>query len=175
MQLPHPAVEALLQKFQPQLGGDYEKYRNHVYRVFANCLLLDNDGNVCTYAVAAVFHDIGIWTGHTFDYLAPSIAQLQAHLAETGQQELLEEISLMIFWHHKTSRYTGPFEKTVETFREADWIDVSLGLLTYGIPRRQIKVIREKFPNRGFHGFLVKQTFRNFLKHPLNPLPVFKK
>ncbi|MBO9154760.1 hypothetical protein ACFOTA_21280 [Chitinophaga sp. GCM10012297] len=175
MQFPDPNVETLLQRFQPALGGDYEKYRNHVYRVLANCLLLDDNANVPTYAIAAVFHDIGIWTDHTFDYLAPSIAQLRAYFTETGQEALLEEISLMISWHHKTSRYTGPFEKTVETFREADWTDVSLGLTSFGIQRSQLKAIREKFPNRGFHWFLLRQTFRNFLKHPLNPLPVFKK
>ncbi len=58
------------------MGADYDKYKNHVYRVFLNCLLIDSEkNNEEKYAIASVFHDVGIWTNHTFDYLDPSIEQ----------------------------------------------------------------------------------------------------
>jgi hypothetical protein len=69
----------------------------------------------------------------------------------------------------------GDHEKTVEVFRKADWIDVSLGLLTYGYDKQKIKAMRRRFPNAGFHWFLIKQSVQNLWKHPLNPLPVFKR
>lgn len=171
----HPLIEALLSSFQPAIGTDYNKYRNHVYRVFLNCILLDkNKINEDKYAIAAVFHDIGIWTNHTIDYLNPSVEQLQQYLHNTNQQEWIDEISAMILWHHKTSRYRAEHSYTVETFRKADWIDVSLGLLTFGADRKTIRTNRRILPNLGFHLFLVKQISKNFLRHPLNPLPMFR-
>lgn len=151
-------------------------YRNHVYRVYLNCLMIDPlNENRPKYAIAAVFHDIGIWTDQTFDYLAPSILQAKQYLAEIDKQEWFEEISLMIDWHHKISKYKGKNEALVENFRKADWIDVSLGLKTYGFDKSKIKQNLKSIPNLGFHWFLLKQSFRNLLKSPLNPLPMFKK
>ncbi len=176
MGYPNQTVEQLLQRFAPVLGSDFEKYRNHVCRVFSNCLLMDDDpANREKYAIAAVFHDIGIWTDGTFDYLAPSIEQVKIYLNETSKQDWTNEISQMIYWHHKLSQYKGEHKDTVEIFRKADWMDVSLALLTFGLDRQKIRRARRKFPNAGFHLFLVKQSVKNFFKHPLNPIPVFKK
>ncbi len=172
----NPLIEDLLQKFQSAIGSDYDKYRNHVYRVFLNCLLLDtNKDNEDKYAIAAVFHDIGIWTNHTFDYLAPSVEQAKTFLRETNRKNLIEEIKAMIDNHHKISAYRGEHAETVEAFRQADWIDVSLGILTFGADEQSIKANKRKFPTLGFHIFLIKATTKNFFKHPFNPLPMFKK
>lgn len=169
-------IDNLLMPFRPLLDNDYEKYRNHIYRVYLNCLVLDHDqSNQERYAIAAVFHDIGIWTGHTFDYLQPSIYQAEQYLSANGKQEIIPEISQMIYWHHKIKPYAGDYAKTVEVFRKADWIDVSLGWLSFGADKKTMGQYRSRYPNAGFHFFLVKQAFKNFLKHPLNPIPVFKK
>ncbi|MBA4850272.1 HD domain-containing protein [Emticicia sp. BO119] len=172
----NPLIEDLLQEFQSAIGADYDKYRNHVYRVFLNCLLLDtNKNNEDKYAIAAVFHDIGIWTNHTFDYLAPSIEQAKIYLIETNKQESFEEIKLMIDNHHKLSSYKHKYPRTVETFRQADWIDVSFGILTFGADKQAIQLNKQQFSTSGFHRFLIKATTKNFLKHPANPLPMFRK
>jgi hypothetical protein len=169
-------IELLMHAFKPVLGADYDKYKNHVYRVFLNCLLMDNEkNNEEKYAIATVFHDIGIWTNSTFDYLDSSIEQVKIYLTETGKQDWIAEISLMIYWHHKMSKYEGSHNIIVETFRKADWIDLSLGLLTYGFNRQNIKANRKEFPNLGFHIFLIKETLKNVFKHPFNPLPMYKK
>jgi hypothetical protein len=170
------AIENLLQRFKPIIGEDYDRYRNHLYRVFLNCLLLDTDqANEKKYAIAVVFHDIGIWTNHTIDYLSPSIEQAKIYLANTGKQDWIDEVSQMIYWHHKISRYQGEHEKTVGTFRKADWIDVSLGLLNFGVDKKKIEENKRVLPNLGFHLFLLKQIVKNFFRHPFNPLPMFKK
>ena len=52
-------------------------------------------------ATAAVFHDLGIWTDRTFDYLAPSIALAREHLAAHAREDWIAEISTMIAEHHK--------------------------------------------------------------------------
>jgi hypothetical protein len=169
-------IELLLQNFKQVIGEDYEKYRNHVYRVFLNCVLIDTiKSNEEKYAIAAVFHDIGIWTNNTIDYLNPSIEEARRYLWQAGKQHWIDEIGLMIYWHHKTSGYKGEYAGTVETFRKADYIDVSLGLLTYGFDKKVIGINRKIFPNAGFHVFLVKKITKNLFRHPLNALPMFTK
>lgn len=173
---PNQNIEELLDKFRPVIGVDYEKYKNHVYRVFLNCLIIDsNKINEDKYAIAAVFHDIGIWTNHTIDYLDPSIKQATIYLHESSKHGWIDEIKQMIYWHHKIRKYKGEHEQTVENFRKADWIDVSLGWLAFGFDRKKIRSGKRSFPNAGFHWFLVKRIVKNFFKHPLKPLPMFKK
>ncbi len=168
-------IEILLLEFKPVINDDYERYRNHVYRVFLNCLLLDSEEtNREKYAIASVYHDIGIWTNHTFDYLEPSINQMKSYLSEIGRPDWIEVISLMIYWHHKKNAYKGTHESLVENFRKADWIDVSLGFVTFNADKKHIQENKIEFPNHGFHWFLIKATIKNFFRHPLNPLPMFK-
>ena len=71
-----PTVEEVLDDHASELGHDFIAYRNHVYRVVNLCLAIVGDSRVELekIAVAAVSHDLGIWTNNTFDYIAPSVA-----------------------------------------------------------------------------------------------------
>ncbi|HLP64686.1 HD domain-containing protein [Flavobacterium sp.] len=172
----HAIIDSLLCPFKPIIGEDYNRYRNHVCRVFSNCLYLDNQKeHVEKYAIAAVYHDIGIWTDDTIDYLQPSIAQAKLYLTKIGKSHWNEEVSKMIDWHHKINVYQENDFETVEIFRKADWTDVSLGVLSHGIPKQLLNTDKKQFPNLGFHWFLIKKILANLTKHPLNPLPMFKK
>lgn len=170
-----PLIDDLLGRFKNEIGTDLEKYSNHVHRVFETCVMRDTDpANRHKYAIAAVFHDIGIWTAHTIDYLPPSIEQAEHYLNTTQGGAGVAEVTAMIYWHHKIRSYHGAFPVTVETFRKADWTDVSLGILTFGANAQMLRNLRRKFPNAGFHWFLIRKIGANFLRHPLNPLPMFK-
>lgn len=170
-------IDYLLQYHKNVIGVDYDKYKNHVYRVFLNCKMLDNNTeNEEKYAIASVFHDIGIWTDHTIDYLKPSIIRAKEYLNEISRLDWMYEIAMMIDMHHKVNKYRGKYEKTVEVFRKADWIDVSLGFLTFGMNKDIIKDHQKQYKNLGFHQFLIKTTTKSFLRQPFkNPLPMFKK
>ena len=173
--LKNETIEAILLENKDSLGKHFEMYKNHVYRVFHLCQKLDeNPANIEKYAIAAAFHDIGIWTASTFDYLDPSIALASAYLAKNNNGESTEEISLMIDLHHKRSKYKGPYS-SVETFRRADWIDVTRGRMQFKLSKETITEVSKTFPNIGFHKFLVLQTLKQFFKSPLNPLPMFRK
>jgi hypothetical protein len=170
-----PLIDELLDRFKQEIGTDLEKYSNHVHRVFETCVMRDADpSNRQKYAIAAVFHDIGIWTARTIDYLSPSILEAEHYLNAAQNAAMIPEITAMIYWHHKILPYEGAFGTTVEVFRKADWTDVSLGLLTFGSDRQKLRRLRAQFPNAGFHWFLIRQIGANFLRHPLNPLPMFK-
>lgn len=169
-------IAETLEQFKSIIGADFELYSNHVNRVYLNCILADGSiDNSKKYAIAAIFHDIGIWTNNTFDYLEPSIAQATNYLQNINRQDLIDEVSEMIYWHHKITSYSGKFRSTVENFREADWIDISMGLLRFGRYRKAINRNKKTYPLKGFHLFLLRKSFVNFLSHPLRPLPMFKR
>ena len=171
-----PTVEEVLDDHASQLGHDLTGYRNHVYRVANLCLAIQGDSRVDVekIAVAAVFHDLGIWTNNTFDYIAPSVAIARAHLAARGMAAWIPEIEPMIVNHHKVTRSRAHPQSLVESFRRADWIDVSRGLRRFGLPRTFIRAVVAAWPSAGFHRRLVELTIDRFLEHPFTPLPMVK-
>ena len=100
-----PTVDEVLDIHASELGHDLIAYRNHVYRVVNLCLAIVGDSRVELekIAVAAVFHDLGIWTNNTFDYIAPSVAIARKYLAARGMAEWIPEIEAMIVDHHKVT------------------------------------------------------------------------
>lgn len=169
-----PLVNQILEPFTPSLRGDFPGYRNHVYRMINFCLVQGDfvEEEKRKIMIAGCFHDIGIWTGDTFDYLPPSISAAIAYLVKNDLQDWSAEISLMIDQHHKLTTFRGV--PLVEVFRKGDLADFSLGLLRNGIPRDHIQKVKRRFPNEGFHRMLVKCAGRWICRHPLNPVPVLK-
>ena len=62
----------------------------------------------------------------------------------------------------------------VESFRRADWVDVSRGVRSFGLSRRLLREIFAAWPNAGFHGVLLRLELRRLRTHPWNPLPMVK-
>jgi hypothetical protein len=170
------AIDAVLSASEVALGADFTAYRNHVYRV-ANLCAAQTTGSgeqVEKIAVAAAFHDLGIWTARTFDYLAPSVELARAHLASLGKAEWIGEITEMILEHHKLTPYRGHPSSLVEPFRRADWIDVSMGLRTFGLPRAFISAVSSTWPSAGFHWRLVQLEMQRLRTHPWSPFPMVR-
>jgi hypothetical protein len=124
--------------------------------------------------IAACFHDLGIWSDRTVDYLPPSEARVRDYLAQHGLGAWEAEIVLMIETHHKLRRYGDPRYPLVEAFRRADRVDVSLGVVPGGLDRRYIREVRRAFPNAGFHWRLVRLLGEGLITRPLSPAPFFK-
>jgi hypothetical protein len=169
-------VEQVLNDHASELGHDFIAYRNHVYRVANLCLAIVGDRHVELekMAVAAVFHDLGICTKNTFDYIAPSVALAREHLAARGLADWIPEIEAMVVDHHKVTPSRANSRSLVEPFRRADWIDVTRGLRRFGLPRTFIAAVAATWPNAGFHRRLVQLTMHRVWKHPLTPLPMLK-
>ena len=110
-------LDKVLDNHAADLGSDFTAYRNHAYRVVNICVALSPDGlaHLEEVALAAAFHDLGIWTNHTFDYIPPSVTLARAHLIASGRAAWTSEITQMILQHHKISPYRG--DSLVEEFR----------------------------------------------------------
>lgn len=171
-----PLLEEILGSWKPVIGTDFDAYRNHLYRMIHFCFFL----HPCTgddkekIIIAACFHDIGIWSDGTLDYLPPSVARAVEYLAKTGRQAWTEEITLMIDMHHKLQPFDDPRFPLVEVFRKADIADFSMGYIRMGLTADFVAQVQAAFPNTGFHKRLLQLGTKWFLKHPLNPLPFFR-
>jgi hypothetical protein len=171
-----PVLDEVLHAHAAVLGRDGAGYRNHTYRMTNFCLaLLGADARQGEKVVAAAaFHDIGIWTAGTFDYLEPSVAAATQYLVRSGRAAWVPEIGAMIREHHRLRAYRGESERLVETFRRADLIDVSHGLVRFGLPRRFLREVFSHWPDEGFHWKLVRLSLGRLLTHPWNPLPMVR-
>ena len=112
-------------------------------------------------------------TGHmrTGKAFASAFPEMQADVAHLRRVRWGNEM------HHDTSTLSligDEGAELIEPFRRADWIDVSLGVLTFGLPRERLREIFARWPNAGFHKRLVQLTLRQARAHPLRPLPVLK-
>lgn len=173
----YPLIDEILLEYKIFLSKDFDRYKNHVYRVFnfAVFLLEGRKEDFEKVAIALSFHDLGIWTHQTFDYLDPSIELAKKYLEKTNRQNLIPEVSLMIDMHHKMTPYTGDFAEIVEITRQADLVDVSLGVYKFTIPTEFLEAVQLEFPKLGFHSKLFQLGLGNFFKSPFNPFPMFKK
>jgi hypothetical protein len=167
-------LDELLDAHAESLGPDRTAYRNHAYRVANLCLAQTGDGAdvVEKVAVAAAFHDLGIWTDRTFDYLPPSVTRARAYLAGAGRAEWEPEITAMILEHHKLLALRGG--GLVEAFRRADWIDVTRGLRGFSVPRGLVREVFAAWPDAGFHRRLLGLGIERLRTHPLSPLPMLR-
>lgn len=171
-----PVVDDLLAPYAGLIGRDLAGYRHHVHRVFTFVLALapPSADLVEKAAVAAVFHDLGIWTAGTFDYLAPSIALAQAHLTGVGRPAWIPEVTATIAEHHKLTPYRARPDWLVEPFRRADWIDVTLGVRRFGLDWSFVATVRRTWPDEGFHRRLLELTAARWRRHPFSPLPMVR-
>ena len=171
-----PLLEELLGAWENKLGGDYEGYKNHVYRMIHFCFALHscNDEERQKIIIAGCFHDLGIWTNSTVDYLPPSIALAKEYLKQNNLEQWAPEIELMIDLHHKIRKYQDEHYPLVEVFRRGDLVDFSLGVVKWGLPKSYIKSVKDQFPNAGFHKRLVQLAKGWFAKHPLTSPPFMK-
>lgn len=171
-------LDQVLEEHAAALGEDFAGYRNHACRIANFCIALapaavDQD-QLEKIGIAAAFHDLGIWTHGTFDYLAPSIAQALAFLERRGREEWRAEIEAMIADHHKLTPTRRDPSWLAEAFRRADWADVTMGLRGFGLSRELQREARERWPSAGFHRRLVQLSWGRLLTHPWNPLPMFR-
>jgi hypothetical protein len=174
--MPIALADNLLEPWRSALGGDYDGYRNHVQRVliFSRMLRALDSESLEKLAIAGAFHDLGIWAESTFDYLEPSCTIAKQYLESSDRMAWWPEIETIIELHHKLSS-AADHSPLAEVFRQADGIDVSLGMRRHGLERAAIRQVLLAFPDHGFHMRLVTLALKRIVTHPWNPLPMVKR
>src|SRR5262249_46066388 len=170
-----PRVDEILGGYGARLGRAAVPYRNHVCRMLNYYAAFTSEAALPDHVlVAAAFHDLGIWTHDTFDYLDPSRALAAAYLQAHGLSEFDSEVDALILEHHKSTPYKGPGPASIEAFRRADLADVSFGIVRGRIPGDFTRSVMRTFPNVGFHVPLLGLAWQQFLREPLRPMPMLR-
>jgi hypothetical protein len=170
-------IEEVLDAFRGALADDHRAYRAHVYRVFHFCRALAGSastGRDDGIALAAAFHDLGIWSDGTVDYLPPSARRVREHCERHGRSGEAAELARMVELHHKLTPCRGADDALVEAFRRADLVDLSFGFVRFGLPRAWVAEVQAAFPAAGFHLRVVQLVGGHALRHPLRPLPMMR-
>lgn len=170
---PVATIDGILQAYRPQLGKDFATYNNHVYRVYYLAVpFVGGSDSLTLLAVAAAFHDIGIWTHGTFDYLGPSAILARQYAATAGFTE--DETVLIVKLIDEHHKITAASNGLSNAFRLADWYDLTFGLVSKPQDKQRVKALSKQYPTLGFHRFLVKLFLQRLVRHPLSPLPMFR-
>lgn len=177
-------LDNILNNYKPVIGSAFASYRNHCQRVYFYCTILSESIKPSTseecktlcekYAIAAAFHDIGLWTANTVDYIDPSESEAKRYCTSNSKQSWIEEIGLMITRHHQIFQGSLATNSTVEIFRRADLVDFSWGWIRWGVPRSFVLELQKRIPNAGFHAYLVTRVAEWLPRNPLNPAPMFR-
>jgi hypothetical protein len=166
----HVVVDSVLDTFRDALGRDAVRYRNHVYRgLNYQRMLLRLNTISDEIAFAWALHDIGIWTSG-WDYIPPSVHQVD-ELAPKYSIGDVDRVRQMVGLHHKVRACR---DEWVETFRVADRVDVTRGLLRKRLTRSDIRKVVHAFPYNGFHALLIGTAGRWTTTHPFRPLPMLR-
>ncbi|MFE9578097.1 HD domain-containing protein [Nocardia sp. NPDC006044] len=172
-------VQERLSPWTGALGKDLELYTNHVLRVLSLCDLLalgagePAPSSRAEYLTAAVFHDLGVWTAGTFDYLEPSERLAEQWLTAHDGGAQIPLVIAMIDEHHRIRAARDP-RPQVEIFRRADTIDATAGARRFGVSRRDYRAIVRRYPSAGFYRRLARLAADRARAHPLSPLPMVK-
>lgn len=170
--------DSIVESYKSKIGKDFNGYRNHCYRVFQFCQALSDkelgEEDSQKLQIALAFHDLGLFTDNTVDYLPPSMTLADEYLAHTKQAKFRDEILLMIEQHHKITAFDSTVYPLVELLRQADLVDFSLGMVKFGLDKDYIKQVKKAYPNKGFHKMVVMRQMGWLTKHPNNPFPIFK-
>lgn len=170
----HPLAEDILESHRHRANGDdagYDGYKAHVYRVInlARALTPETPDRDHKLAIAASFHDLAAF--ETLDYLAPSIEAQDVWLKASGREAWGDELAIIVAEHHRLTKYKGGHATLAEAFRRADLVDVSMGLIRFGIPRDHVREVRRSFDASVFFKRVVPKAALKGLKKPQNPLP----
>ncbi len=133
----------------------------------------DIDGEVLT--VAAILHDIGLYPGASRGgvYTADGAELAREILPGHGwSAERIERCAEAIDCHHELRSQLARGGE-VEALRLADLVDVSGGLLLFGLDRRWLRALNRSVPRRGLVGELIREVGRVLRERPLTVPRIF--
>jgi hypothetical protein len=117
---------------------------------------------------AAFLHDTGLYPSvKSHDaYVTDGCHLAQRTLEQFGwEPERLTRCLNAVEQHHAL-RDRSSLGTEVELMRRADLIDVSAGLITFGVDRWWLRGLVRDIPRSGFHRFLARETWRMARERP---------
>ena len=132
---------------------------------------------------ALAYHDMGLFTDLTLEYLEPSAARAEKDLREKLSAEELQLVRDIIVWHHKVLPWKSANEEhaaIVNAVRKGDWIDATTcfskgSFVRKGVASANIVAAHRAIPQMGFGDFLMSiMPWGSYSAH-LNPNATLKR
>jgi hypothetical protein len=166
-------IDEVLSHHHLALGQDLLGYSGHCYRLlnYTRFLGLD-ERDLPLMEVAIAFHDLGVWTHKTMDYIGPSIKLAEQYVLKEDLEIDLQHLGLIIGGHHHLSEIDN--SPPAELLRKADLMDLSFGAISGGLSKEILRSIKKEFPNNGFQTMIMKKVALYAISHPLRPFPMMK-
>jgi len=167
------SFEIIFDKFKDLLGNNAMGYRGHCYRVlnYMHYLKL-SEQDMEIVAVAIPFHDIGVWSHNTMDYLEVSFLEARKYIRMNKLTVDEEQIETLILDHHTIRSLKD--RDLAEKMRKADLVDLSFGLIHFNIPSTFIRSVHKSFPYQGFQKNIYGKVIRYAFQNPKKPFPMLK-
>ena len=174
-----PAERDVLKRLRAatgRAGGPMERHclrARHTAAELASRRGWDIDGEVLT--VAAILHDIGLYPGASRGgvYTADGAELAREILTGDGWgAKRIERCAEAIDCHHELRSQLARGGE-VEALRLADLVDLSGGLLRFGLNRRWLRALNHSVPRRGLVGELLREVGRALRERPLTVPRIF--
>jgi putative nucleotidyltransferase with HDIG domain len=174
-----PAGRDALGRLRAVAGGADAPMERHCLRVrhiaaeLARRRRWDVDDEVLT--VAAILHDIGLYPGASRGgvYTSDGAALAREMLGAYGwSDERIECCAEAIDLHHDVRRQLQRCPE-VEAIRLADLVELSGGLLSFGLDRHWLRTLNHAVPRRGLIGELARELARPARERPLSLPQIF--
>jgi len=174
-----PAAADALARLRAATGGSNGPMERHCLRVRQIAAEIAGrrgwaiDPELLT--VASILHDIGLYPEatrggvYTSDGAELAREMLPAH---GWSEERIERCAAAIDRHHELRSQLARGGE-VEAMRRADLVDVSGGLIGYGVPRRWLKALNAAVPRDGLAGELAREVGRALRERPLTMPRIF--
>jgi hypothetical protein len=167
-----PAERACLDVLRTASGETDGAMENHCLRQFLIAERLAEDARESpdreVLLCAAFLHDVGLYPSvKTSDAYVTDGRHLAEHTLDRfgWPPERLQRCLDAIEQHHAL-RHRWSYGLEVELMRRADLIDVSAGLVTFGLDRWWVRRLAADIPRKGFHRFLVREIWRMARERP---------
>ncbi|WP_165485311.1 HD domain-containing protein [Protofrankia symbiont of Coriaria ruscifolia] len=145
------AGELALQVLHERAGAIGTPLEHHSERVYELAVLLAPTADRELLRVAALMHDIGVLEppGRTA-YVTVGAERARDQLESCGwQAERIRSCADAVERHHELRRQIGRGVE-VEAIRRADLIDLSSGLIRFGVLQADVQAVSTRHPRRGF-------------------------
>jgi HD domain len=167
-----PAERACLDALRAASGDSDGPMERHCVRQFLIAQRLAEDGDLDVdrelLLCASFIHDAGLF---------PSVASRDSYLVDG--RRLFERTLEPFGWppermrrgldaveQHHATRARWQLGNEVELVRRSDLVDVSGGLVTFGVDRWWVRNLGRELPRRGFYRLLARESWRMLRERP---------
>ena len=124
---------------------------------------------------AAFLHDVGLYPNVTTGdvYVTDSRRVAERTLAAFDWQHNRLAKCLDAIEQHHAQRSRWDWGTEVELIRRADLVDLSRGLINFGVDRRWLRDLFREIPRRGLYHLIAASLIRRDGRHPSNLARIF--